>query len=320
MNLLYCAILAVLSLMPTHRFPAAGRDDAWTLLPRENPPLPAWARVLIKPLPRTTGAMLDLDRLHRADNPLGPLLAAKLRWLVADTMNCEYARATAMADLRTAGATSDETRRLTANAPAAEEKPLFSFARQITKAAYAVTDDEFATLLRRFGPENMTAIVHTLAFANFQNRIILALGVKIEPDGPCPPLAMKLDAKRRAMVPTPPRPGWDRVISAKPAKSYGAPADWKDATLTELEKALSAQQARKPRVPMPDPSRFANLNPDVTRQAQAIVWTRVCAGYQPVMTQTWFIALREFQQEAKLDRVFASSLFWVVTRTNDCFY
>ena len=30
--------------------------------------------------------------------------------------------------------------------------------------------------------------------------------------------------------------------------------------------------------------------------------------------------LSAFYEEAKIDRVFTNSVFWVVTRTNDCFY
>lgn len=320
MDLILSAALAVLAAMnPSARFPALDRDSAWALIPRENPPLPAWAQVLVKPLPRTTGGMLELDRLHRADNPIGPVLAAKLRWLVADAMQCDYARASALADLKRSGASADEIRRVVENKPSAGDKGLFAFARQITKAAYAITDSEFEELLKQFGPEKMTAIVHTLAFANFQNRIIMALGVKTEPESP-PPLGVKLDAKRRATVATPARPPWDRVTEAKPAKTYGAPAEWKEVGFAELEKNVDAQKTSKVRVPMPDPSRFSGLPPEVRRPAEAIVWTKVCMGYQPVMTQAWFNCLREFQQEAKMNRVFSASLFWVVTRANDCFY
>lgn len=321
MYLLIPVVVAVLAtLHPPPRFPAAGLDDAWSRLPRHNPPLPAWALSLVKPLPRTTGAMLELDHLHRAENPLGPVLAAKLRWLAADAMDCEYARLSALADLRRASAPAEEVGRLTKDQPAVDEKGLFAFARQMTKAAYSVTDGEFAKLLERFGPEKMTAIVHTLAFANFQNRIILALGVKVEPAGPCPPLAVKLDATKRQGLPTPPRPAWDKVGSAKPTMQHDAPADWKDVTFAELEESLANQKARKARVPMPDPSRFEKLPPAIKKQAGTISWMAVSSGYQPAMTQAWFAGLREFQQEAKMDKVFSSSLFWVVTRANDCFY
>jgi alkylhydroperoxidase family enzyme len=314
-------LLAVLAgTVPGSRFPAAAPDDAWTLLPRENPPLPAWARVLVRPLPKATGALLELDRLHRADNPLGAKLAAKLRWLVADALGCEYARASALADLTRAGAGAGEVRRLTDGRPAPDEEKVFAFARQVTTAAYLVTDHQFANLVEQFGPEKMTAVVHTLAFANFHDRVILALGVKSDPGGPVPPLAVKLDADRRAKVPSPPRPPWDKVTAARPAKTYDAPTDWKDVPFAELEKRLADQKARSPRVPFPNPGRADTLPPGLREQARVINWTKIMGGYQPEMTAAWFNMYGEFRQEAKLDRVFGSTLFWVVTRANDCFY
>ena len=59
-------------------------------------------------LPRTTAAMLDLDRLHRTRSPLGPVLRGKMRWVAADANRCEYSRATAEADLRRAGVADAE--------------------------------------------------------------------------------------------------------------------------------------------------------------------------------------------------------------------
>ena len=55
-------------------------------------------------------------------------------------------------------------------------------------------------------------------------------------------------------------------------------------------------------------------------QAQKIHWMAVSSGYQPGMTRTWFAVLSAFYDEAKVDRMFTNSVFWVVTRTNDCFY
>lgn len=43
-------------------------------------------------------------------------------------------------------------------------------------------------------------------------------------------------------------------------------------------------------------------------------------GYQPELTGAWFRTMETFEREARLDQVLASSLFWVVTRTDDCFY
>ena len=94
--------------------------------------------------------------------------------------------------------------------------------------------------------------IHTVAFANFENRVTLALGVKVEPDGPVPPLAVKLDREHRAAVKAPPRPAWDAVTSAKPKKEYDAPADWKEVPYEKLEEHLAAQKERTARVPLPD--------------------------------------------------------------------
>ena len=214
----------------------------------------------------------------------------------------------------------DQLERLTHGAAEPDERALFAFARQVTKAAYMVTDGQFAGLLKQLGPEKMTAVVETLAYANFQNRIIMALGIRVEAGGDCPPVDVRLDSRRRASVPTPVRPRWVEALAAKPAKRYDAPADWKEVSFAELEERLAAQKERSPRIPVPDASRFGGLPPDLKRQTDAIVWTKVTAGYQPVMTQSWFAGLREFQQEARLDPVFGRTLFWVVTRANDCFY
>jgi hypothetical protein len=62
------------------------------------------------------------------------------------------------------------------------------------------------------------------------------------------------------------------------------------------------------------------LPKEAKEPATKIVWSQVSSGYQPLLTQTWFDTMRTFQQEAKLDRVFSNSYFWVITRTNECFY
>jgi alkylhydroperoxidase family enzyme len=321
MNLVLLVLAAVLPVAgPSTRFSAATPDAAWARLPREDPPLPAWARVLVQTHPRTTGAMLEVERLHRADNPLGAVLAAKLRWAAADALGSQYGRATALADLRRAGVSADAVRGLTEGRPTADDRPLIAFARQLSTAAYLVTDEQFAAVLKQLGPEKMVAAVHTVAFANFENRVILALGVRVEPGGPIPPLSVKLDLERRARVKAPPRPAWEAVTATKPKKEYDAPPDWKEVPYEKLEEHLAAQKERTVRVPLPDPSKFAKLPPDLRRQAEAIVWTRVSGGYQPEMTDAWFGMLAEYRADSQMNRVFGSTMFWVVTRANDCFY
>ncbi len=81
--------------------------EAWRRLPKAEEgcgqPLPNWTRAFARSLPRTTAAMLDLDRLHRTQSALGPVLRGKMRWVAADANRCEYSRAYAEADLRRAG-------------------------------------------------------------------------------------------------------------------------------------------------------------------------------------------------------------------------
>jgi alkylhydroperoxidase family enzyme len=321
MYMLFPALLAMVQVLgPSNRFPAAPTDAAWAMIPRENPPLPAWARVLVQTHPRATGGMLEIDRLHRADNPLGPVLAAKLRYVAADALGCVYGRAMSLADLKRAGADAEEVRRLTDDHPSEDERRLLAFGRQLTTAAYLVTDEQFAAVLKQIGPEKITAVVHTVAFANFQYRIIMALGVKVEPEGSPPPLAVRLDRDRRMTVKAPPRPSWDRFVNAVPKKNYDAPDDWKEVTFEQLEEHLATQKERSLRVPLPDPSRFDKLTPSLKRQAETIRWNTVSGGYQPEMTIAWFSTLGEYRADTQLDRVFGSTLFWVVTRTNDCFY
>jgi hypothetical protein len=57
-----------------------------------------------------------------------------------------------------------------------------------------------------------------------------------------------------------------------------------------------------------------------------ILWSRVCYGFQPELTDAWFACAMAFRQElAKaepmvMDPIFQQSIFWVVTRSQQCFY
>jgi alkylhydroperoxidase family enzyme len=303
------------------RLPALTNAEAWTRLPHEEPTLPAWARVLAGPLPQTTGGMLELDYLHRAGNPLGPVLAGKLRWVAAETLGCTYAKRYAEADLRRAGMSDDDLRAL-AGGPARRapaDRAVLDFAAKLTRSGSSVTDEEVSALLKEFGPERLVAIVHTLAHANFQDRIFLVLGVTVEPGGPLPPLDPRLDAAKLAAMAAPER---------RPAAGVVVPGNAPDARRTEalgpdlarLRQAVERQKARAPRIPLPDASRFAALPPEARGQAGRIVWSAVSMGYQPQLTKAWFDCMQTFRHEANLDRVFSNCFFWVITRDLECFY
>lgn len=305
------------------QFPTAADADAWAgLPPRKNPPLPAWARTLAGPLPKTTARMLELDHLHRAENPLGSVLAGKIRWVVADALGSEYGVAAANADLARAGFALPGGKY--AGPPAdgpKDEAAALAFARTLTRAGYTITDEEFAELLGFYGPERVTAIVHTVAYANFHNRIVLGIGARDDgtPDRvPLPPIPMTFDASAPAGVGAPARPVWGDLKAAT-GDGPTVRVEWARTGL-DLARTLDAQKARKLRVPLPDPARFEHLPPRERDQAGKILWNTVSSGYQPGMTRAWFACLGAYYEEAKVDRVVTNSMFWVVTRTNDCFY
>jgi alkylhydroperoxidase family enzyme len=281
----------------------------------QNPPLPEWAKVLSGPLPKTTARMIELDYLHREKNPLGAVMAARIRGVVATALGSTYGDQTALADLRRAGLGDKELFKDVNFTPA--ELAAFSFAKKLTEEGHAITDSEFAELLKYYGPEKVTAIIHTVAYANFHNRILLALGIKGE-SPVLPPPAVKFDFDGWK-TPAPARPSWEDVKTTT-AKGPHVNVQWSEHDFDELNSTLEKQKERKLRIPLPDKSRFKDLAGREKQQADDIVWMTVSSGYQLEMTRAWFACLAAFYEEASIDRVFSNSIFWVVTRTNDCFY
>lgn len=300
------------------RFAPLSDEAAWKRLSRETPPLPIWARTLVDSLPRTTALQLDLDYLHRTKNPLGAVLAARLRWTVADANQCAYAKASAEADLAQAGLTAEQLRRLgDADDLSPGDQIAVDFARRLTWDGASIPDTEVAHLIDVFGPDDAVAIVHTVAHANFQDRIFLALGAVTEPDGPLPPREVRPTADTRFTVPE--RPAIAESSIAHSDAEHARPP-WSQRTFEQLRQELDRQKQRSPRIPKPDAVRLARLpRPDRERIA-GTAWGKVSMGYQPVLTSAWFQTMGAFESEAKLDEVFANTVFWVITRTNDCFY
>lgn len=296
---------------PKTPFPALPDEDAWGKLPPvKKPVLPEWARVMAGSLPKTTAKLLELDYYHRVKNPLGPRLAAALRLAVAETLGSEYGKAEAKADFDRSRLKADVYADLQGSAVA------IRFAKKLTLEGHAITDEEFAELLRHFGPEKTTAIIHTVAYANFHNRLLLGLGVKGE-SPVAEPVGAAFDITAKVAVPE--RPSWDELKSAK-GDGLSIRVEWSRKDFEQLNATLEKQKERKLRIPLPDKSVYDKLPPREKDQALRVVWTRISAGYQPEMTRAWFAPLSAFYEESKVDRVFGNSVFWVVTRTNDCFY
>ena len=304
------------------RVPLLSEPEAWKLLPLTGrgvgQPLPAWARALSRTLPATTAAMLELDYRHRVRSPLGPRLAGKMRWLAARANRCAYAAAFALADLRRAGVKEDELRVLTgdpARWPEAERAAL-TFARKLTEKASQVSDEEVAALVKQYGDKKVVAMVLLLAHANFQDRLLLALGLKPESGGPLPSLEVSL-----ALPAQPPGVPVRRKPEASVGPGQPQAADWKAFDFATLRKQMDLQRARPGRIRVPTWEEVSKqVDGGRRRRPLRIKWSLVCLGYQPELALGWGACTGNFGREAKQDRVFEESLFWVVTRSLECFY
>jgi alkylhydroperoxidase family enzyme len=309
------------------RVPLLSDEEAWKRLPAVESgggqPLPSWARALAGSLPRTTAAMLNLDRIHRTRSPLGPLLRGKMRWVAARANHCGYSMAQAEADLKRAGLDEAGLRSLKGNHKELvdPERAALEFAHQMTVDASVVTDDEVAELIARHGEARVVAMVLLLAYANFQDRLLLALDVPIEAGGPLPPLEVRFDPKAEApSVPTRKRPE-GRTAPREPERIDDP--FWLSMEPDDLQVRLTEQRARPGRIRVPSWEEVLRvIPPGVTKPEKPvrIRWSLVTMGYQPEMATGWSACTRAFGQEANQDRVFEESLFWIVTRTIHCFY
>jgi alkylhydroperoxidase family enzyme len=306
------------------RVPLLDSKETWKRLPEAErgagQPLPVWTRALADALPRTTAAMLELDYVQRARSPLDPKLRGKMRWVAAHANRCAYSEAYAVADLRRAGA-SDEDIKTLAGDPAALPEPerlALVVARKMTLAADTVTDDEMARLMKLHGEKNVTAMVLLLAYANFQDRLLLTLDLPVEAGGPLKPLDVHFAKSPITAMPRPPQPG-----DPKERKDFLVnDAEWRDKDFLALQKEMEGQRGREPRIPVPSWEEVLKNLPQgipVPPKPVRIRWSLVCLGYQPEMALGWSACTRAFAQEAKQDRVFEETLFWVITRSLNCF-
>ena len=96
-----------LTSVDSSRFQKLSDAEAWRRLPVASTgggqPLPTWARILAKELPRTTAALLELDFAQRTRSPVEPGLRAAMHWVVAHSLHCDYAEQHAGNDAVRAG-------------------------------------------------------------------------------------------------------------------------------------------------------------------------------------------------------------------------
>lgn len=314
---------------PQCRLPVLDDEAAWQRLPKveeevANRRLPVWAKALAGPLPRTTAAMLELDHVYRTSDAFDPQLRAKMRWVAARANRCSYSQRYAEADLLRAGMTRDEVDRLQSSLTELPEiqRAAITFARKLTLSADSITDEEVAELVQAFGEEPVVAMVLQMAYANFQDRLLLALNAGVESDGPLPPLAVRFVAPMagESIEVTRPERSSDEPV-ALPTITLGR--EWTSVSFDQLLRGMEQQRARPGRVSVPKWEDFHPRLPPGMYPADKptrIKWSLVVMGHQPRMGPAWLKCLRTFGREANQDRVFEETLFWVITRTIHCFY
>lgn len=335
-KILLLALLASVVMLPGvaagERFaPALDNEEAWARLPEavegSGGPLPVWARMLAAELPRSTAAFLQLDYAQRTQSPVDPKLRAAMRWVAARANQCDYAESYALADAIRAGLDESKISGLLREGYpgwSEAETAALEFARKMTVDSDSVTDAEFAALVDAFGAKQAASMVLLLAYANLQDRVLLSLGATVEPGGPFPPLAVRFDpaALTARTTPPPPREGGS---SPEPGGSevVEQPPDWAKLGYEALQARLEEQRRKPTRLPIPSWDEVAkNLPEGFMRRPSDIIWYRIVFGYAPELAVPFEYFMRTAGAEAapRYDRIFAGSLFWVVTKEIECPY
>jgi alkylhydroperoxidase family enzyme len=287
------------------------------------PSLPVWARAVAVHMPRTAAAMLELDAVHRLRSPLDPALRARLRWAIAHENHCSYSQSVAIADLIRTGVQPSEVASLTTESTGWSPKDLdaMGFVKLLTTAAPTIPDSQFARLRDAFGDKQVAAMVLLAAYGSFQDRILLGLNLPMEEDGPLPPLDVRFVEGALQIAPLiPPVDGTADYIDGGKSVVPVEPS-WKSTSYVQLQKKLSDQRERIPRLPIPTWDDVkANLPEAMAARPTSIRWSLINYGYAPELAIPWTIATRTHWAECPSERILEETLFWVQTRAIDCNY
>jgi alkylhydroperoxidase family enzyme len=311
-------------------FPRSTDDACWRKLPPvekgAGQRLPSWAQALAGAMPRTTAALLNLDYVHRTKSPLDPKLRARMRWAAAHANRCAYAEAYAVLDAKRVGMSEGELevmRRGDDSGLSASEKHAIAFALKMTVNSAGVTDAEFARLVEEFGARKTAAMVLLMAYANFQDRLLLCLGSPLESGGLTPPIEVVFVPEAMATKMLRPLPSQVSALPKPTGRDLIADeAEWASVSYEELLARLELQKQKPARLRVPKWEEVEPGLPPGFMRPSRIVWNQVCLGYVPELATAWETLMRTNMPEMrdKVDRVFGISLFWVITRAIDCPY
>jgi alkylhydroperoxidase family enzyme len=195
------------------------------------------------------------------------------------------------------------------------------FAKLLTVAAPTLPDDLFEKLRQKHGDHKIAAMVLLVAYANFQDRILLGLHVPIEQNGPLEPVDVKF--VEGALQVTPLIPSDNGEANYVDGGKSVVPLDsaWFGLTYKDLQVRLEKQRERQPRLPIPDWDTVKTKLPEAMAvRPSSIRWSLITYGYAPELAIPWTIATRTHWAEYPSDRVFEESLFWIQTRALECNY
>src|SRR5262249_22596962 len=161
---------------------------------------------------------------------------------------------------------------------------------------------EVLYLKSAFGEKKLAAMVLLLAYANFQDRLLLALELPVEPAGPLAPLDIEFGhEKAAATLPARVLPS-GRQAAVVPYRMDDA--DWLAFDIDDLRKNVDIQKSNPGRIRVPAFDEVRKGLPasyPVPQNPTRIRWTLVCMGYQPELAIAWSACTRAFGDEAKQD-------------------
>jgi alkylhydroperoxidase family enzyme len=310
-------------------------EEAWKLLPTatrgEGQPLPSWARMIAKELPKTTAAFLELDYAQRTAGPLEPRLRAAMRWTAARAIRSDYAIQAAKADGTRAGITAAQWASLEDGSRtgwSSRDQAAIDFAHAMTVDSDGYSDELFAQLVQMFDQRQVASMVLHMAYANFQDRFLICLGAPFEAADAEPPLDVKFDPDTFVIKMSTPPAGASGKPKAPPQEP-GEPniikheKDYTWLSYPDLQSRLAKQRARQTRLPIPEWSELAgNLPEGLMEKPSDIVWYRIAFGYAHELAVPFEIYMRTAGSEVSKnwDRTFGGSVFWIVTDAMKCPY
>ncbi len=191
----------------------------------------------------------------------------------------------------------------------------------MTVESTKITDEEFASLAKSFGDKNVAAMVLLMAYANFQDRLLICLGAPVEEGGPMKPvevafkpevLSERKNPAAPPVIPPLPKPTGKDLVADDP--------EWLSLTYEGLQSKLENQRSRSTRLPVPSWDELKSRG--VTMKGTRVVWSLVVFGYVPELAAPWeaLMWINGAENGRRFDRVFGLSLFWIVTRSIDCPY